>query len=114
MSRIVGRRILGHRLCACGCGRMIALTTRRPNQRYYERECCHAAWARSMVRIRAAGIWKLRRGRFGAAIARVVKDGRIRERALLELCVEVYRCGYNAGHVRGRMRRQAARLREAA
>jgi hypothetical protein len=66
-----------------------------------------------MVRIRATGIWKLRRGKFGAAIAQVVKDGRIRERALLELCVEVYRCGYNAGHVRGRQRR-VARLMKAA
>jgi hypothetical protein len=114
MSRIVGRRILGHRLCACGCGQRITLTTRNRTQRYFSKQCKHEEWAQSMCRIRAVGIWKLRRAKFGTEIAKMVREGRITEPRLLELCVQVYRSGYEAGYVRGRQRRQDTRLEKAA
>jgi hypothetical protein len=109
----MGRKVLGQRVCACGCNEPFLVTSRNPGQKFKDATHLDNGWRAEMVsKARKATTYRHRRCKFQRAVEEVLRRKAITLEMLTDLGAMAYRMGYSAGWTRGKW--QTKQKREAA
>lgn len=94
-------RVIGQRVCACGCGESFDVRVGDRDQKYCNRQHANIGRARWTREHRERTTMAYRRKKFQRLIAELLDDDRqLTEAQMLELCARCWRLGYDAGYQR--------------